>query len=128
MRRIASPSSLLHRLALALGLLATAAAPACYGPFAATRRIWHWNLHWENEWAREGLFLVTGVLTPVYALTMVGDVILFNSVWFWTGESWIDEPGGDHAMQAQALQDEPALDGLVIEVAAAPLVGWPAPR
>lgn len=110
-------SFLARRAALLLGLLALGATPACYGPFAATRRLWHWNQQWENDWAQEGLFLVTGVVTPVYALAAVGDVLLFNATWFWTGECWIDEPCGDHTMQARALPDAPALDGLAVEVA-----------
>ncbi len=101
-------SPLLRRAALALGLVAVAMTPGCYGPFAATRRVWHWNDHWENDWAQESLFLVTGVLTPVYAVAVVGDVLLFNSTWFWTGENWIDEPGGDHGLQASLPVDRGA--------------------
>lgn len=100
-----------------LGALALLPATGCYGPFAATARLWHWNRHFEDEWTREAVFLATGVLTPVYALTTFADALLFNTVWFWSGEGWIDEPGGGHHLQAKAsLPADPALDGLIVVV------------
>lgn len=108
-----------RRLALLLGLAAIGATPACYGPFAATRRVWHWNRQFEDEWTREAVFLATGVLTPVYVVCSLGDMLLFNSAWFWTGDGWIDEPGGDHHLQALELRlQDPALDGLSVGLVA----------
>lgn len=82
---------------LALAVVALLPASGCVGPWAATRRLWHWNSHWEEEWAREGLFLVT---FPLYVIYATGDFVLFNTVAFWDGDGWIDEPGGDRSFQA----------------------------
>jgi len=96
--------NLLSRLArlarparLALVLAAAPPLSGCVGPWAATRRLWHWNSHWEEEWGREGLFLVT---FPLYVVYATGDFLLFNTVAFWSGDGWIDAPGGDHSFQA----------------------------
>lgn len=87
-------------LLLLAGLLAALPLAGCYGPFPATRRVWHWTWGFENEWGREAVFLAGAVVTPVWLLATVGDAFLFNAVCFWSGESWIDEPGGDHHLQA----------------------------
>jgi hypothetical protein len=108
-------SSRLRRLLAGVGI-ASLLLPAagCMGPFAATRRLWHWNRHLEGEWAREAVFVGTGVLTPVYLGCAIGDALFFNTVRFWSGESLIDLPGGDHRLQAAApWESDPALDGLV---------------
>lgn len=74
---------------LLAGVLTTT---ACYGPFNLTQRYWHWNGHvTENKWANEGIFLLSCII-PVYAVTTFVDVIVLNSVEFWTGKNWVDAP------------------------------------
>jgi len=74
---------------LVAGLLTTT---ACFGPFNLTQRYWHWNGHvTENKWANEGIFLLS-VIIPVYEITALCDVIIFNSVEFWSGKNWVDAP------------------------------------
>jgi len=105
-----------------VGGLIAALLPAsgCYGPFAATRRLWHWNRQFDGEWTREAVFLGTGVLTPCYVVVALADALWFNPIWFWSGEGWIDVPGGDHHLQSRApWADDPALDGLIAESAVA---------
>ena len=79
---------------LVAGLLSTT---ACFGPFNLTQRYWHWNGHVTgNKWANEGIFLLS-VIIPVYEITALCDVIIFNSVEFWTGKNWVDAPSGSTA-------------------------------
>src|SRR5262245_40040530 len=77
---------------LLAGLLTTT---ACFGPFNLTQRYWHWNGHvTENKWANEGIFLLS-IIIPVYGVTAFVDMIVLNSVEFWTGKNWVDAPSGD---------------------------------
>lgn len=74
--------------ALAVGVLTT----SCYGPFNATRRLHAWNGDVSHEkWVQEGVFLLLNIV-PVYGLWMLGDVLIFNSIEFWTGDNPVDPP------------------------------------
>ena len=64
----------------------------CYGPFNLTRRLHNWNGQVGGRWSNEVVFLVMGILLPVYNLAMFGDAIIFNSIEFWTGDNPIDPP------------------------------------
>jgi len=52
-----------------------------------------------SKWANEVVFLAIGVLLPVYGLAGLADVLIFNSIEFWTGDNPIDPPS---ATMAQA--------------------------
>ena len=84
MRRLRSRSA-----ARAGGLLALLLCAGCLGPSNATGRLYQWNAGFENKWGREGLFLL---LLPVYSLTSFGDNLIFNSIYWWTGDNPIDPP------------------------------------
>lgn len=57
----------------------------CVGSNVATSKILQFNLEVvENKYARGG---VNVLLAPVYALTVAVDLLVFNSIEFWTGES-----------------------------------------
>jgi uncharacterized lipoprotein YehR (DUF1307 family) len=59
----------------------------CYGSFSAFNKLRAWNqTASDQKWVNEGIFLVLTII-PVYSLAMFGDVIIFNSVEFWTGEN-----------------------------------------
>jgi hypothetical protein len=81
---------------LCLGVLMS----GCFGPFNLTKRLYDWNGDFHGEWAQEGMFLVLAIL-PAYALCMLGDAIIFNSIEFWGGNNPIDPP-----MAMAAVGDE----------------------
>ena len=54
----------------------------CVGQFRLTNRVKEWNHSFQNQWAKEGVFLAC-VLLPVYGLSLLGDAIIFNSLEFW---------------------------------------------
>jgi len=57
----------------------------CVGSNIATSKVLQFNVEVvDNKYARGG---VNVLLTPVYALTMTVDLLFFNSVEFWMGES-----------------------------------------
>ena len=76
---------------LALAAFLFMAAPGCLGPQHATGHLGKWNNSFENDWAREGIFLVC---LPAYVFTYVGDVLIFNSIQWWSGTNPISRPGG----------------------------------
>jgi Domain of unknown function (DUF3332) len=71
-------------LAVLLALAIT--VQGCYGSFALTRRLWRWNGQF-NPGAKEAVFLVTGVILPVYSIAALVDAVVLNSIEFWTGKS-----------------------------------------
>ena len=75
-----------HRM-VAGTLAAAMLLSGCYGPFELTKKVWKWNGEVsDNKWVVEAVFLVAAVL-PVYYVAGAADVIIFNTVEFWTGEN-----------------------------------------
>ena len=73
--------------ALALGLLSS----SCLGPNNAQNSINNWSARaTEQDWLNEIIFLVT---SPVQALAWTGDVLIFNTVEYWSGDNWVSDPG-----------------------------------
>lgn len=64
---------------------------ACLGPNHATANLAKWNADFENKWAREGVFLLT---LPAYVIFSLGDNLIFNSIYWWTGDNPIGAPEG----------------------------------
>lgn len=60
----------------------------CIGSNAVTGYVVKFNLvAVDNRYARGGLYML---LTPVYGLTAMTDIIVFNSIEFWTGKNVIN--------------------------------------
>lgn len=63
----------------------TTTLSACVGSNAVTDKVMQFNLEVvDNRYARGGVNIL---LTPVYALTLAVDIVVFNSLEFWTGEN-----------------------------------------
>ena len=78
----------LVRVALLAASLLTA---GCYGSFALTQRMHHWNgTVTGNKWGNEVLFVLT---SPAYVITAVSDTFVLNTVEFWSGKNWVSLPG-----------------------------------
>ena len=61
-------------------------ASSCLGPNKTTVALWEWNNEVsENEWVNEAVFLGCNII-PVYPIAIFVDVIVFNSIEFWTNE------------------------------------------
>jgi hypothetical protein len=70
-------------LAITAGALVTTSA--CFGSFNLTRKLWGWNKGVSSEkFVRELVFLGLNIV-PVYSVAGFIDVIITNSVEFWTG-------------------------------------------
>ena len=98
-----SRPSRMSRIGQALCVLFLAAG--CLGPSPATAKLWAWNSELGGKWGQEGSFLL---LLPFYALFAAGDMVLFNSYYWWTGEHLVSPPPseGEHTFGVRAAVPE----------------------
>lgn len=82
----------MKKFASALGLAAALTATSCIGPNNAYNSVASWNSRLtDSKWVNELVWL-GGHIVPVYSFCMLGDLIVFNSVEFWTGKNLISKP------------------------------------
>jgi hypothetical protein len=67
------------------------AVSGCVGPFNLTRRLYRWNQQVGTTWEQEMMFVLLA-WTPVYAVSVLGDALVFNAMEFWTGDNPVDPP------------------------------------
>lgn len=58
----------------------------CYGSFNLTKKVYNWNGSMGDKWTKELVFLVLNVV-PVYGIAGFIDVVVLNSIEFWTGSN-----------------------------------------
>lgn len=58
----------------------------CYGSFSLTKKVYNWNGSLGNKWVVELVFLAMYVV-PVYGIAGFIDVVVLNSLEFWTGSN-----------------------------------------
>lgn len=58
----------------------------CYGSFSLTKKVYNWNGSLGNKWVTEVVFLACYVV-PVYSIAGFVDVVILNSLEFWTGSN-----------------------------------------
>jgi hypothetical protein len=76
--------------ALALSLCLTFLATGCIGQMGLSGKVRDFNLEvTEDRWGREILFVILMVI-PVYGFASIADIIVFNSIEFWTGKNPIN--------------------------------------
>lgn len=59
---------------------------SCIGSFALTNRVMSWNRNIGNKFVNELVFFAFWVL-PVYEVTALADVLVINSIEFWSGDN-----------------------------------------
>lgn len=80
--------------ALAAGILALGlGSSSCLGPDYAYGSIKNWNAGLsDQDWVNEVVFLGL-VIIPVYPIALLGDVVIFNTIGYWTGKNPISDSG-----------------------------------
>ena len=86
---------------MAMAALTVAAlSTGCIGKFRLTNNILAWNegMH-EEAWVQEVVFLGLHIV-PVYQISIFADIILFNSIEFWTDKpidflAGVDQQGNE---------------------------------
>lgn len=75
---------------LALGLMTTTSCLGHKQSNNAFNNLHAWNRSvTDNKWINELIYLGLNII-PVYGIFHLGDIIIFNSVEFWTGENPIE--------------------------------------
>lgn len=77
-----------YQIAVAVILLAgmSMTFSSCIGSFALTKSVLSWNKQVGNKFVNELVFFAFWVL-PVYEVTALADVIVLNSIEFWSGSN-----------------------------------------
>jgi len=98
---------LTRRAALASAL--TVAASGCFASFGATRALYHWNNSVsDSKWLKWLVFLVL-IILPVYGLFILADVLVLNTIEFFSGKNPIDgghaDLGSGHTLDSKRTDD-----------------------
>ncbi|MDE6231228.1 MAG: DUF3332 domain-containing protein [Muribaculaceae bacterium] len=59
---------------------------SCIGSFALSNRVLSWNKNIGSKFVNELVFIAFCIL-PVYEVTMLADVVVLNSIEFWSGRN-----------------------------------------
>lgn len=65
---------------------------SCIGSFNLTNRVKDWNEGIGSKFVNELVFIGLHII-PVYEITILADVLVLNSIEFWTGNSAVSKPG-----------------------------------
>lgn len=75
--------------ALTIGL----GSSSCLGPDNLYHSVKNWNAEVsEQDWLNEVVYLGFMII-PVYPICLMGDVLVFNTIDYWTGKDTIADPG-----------------------------------
>lgn len=73
-------------VAVALALAGSMLCTSCIGSFALTNKLLGWNRQIGNKFLNELVFFAFWII-PVYEVTALADVVVLNSVEFWSGSN-----------------------------------------
>ncbi|MCK9557827.1 MAG: DUF3332 domain-containing protein [Candidatus Cloacimonetes bacterium] len=69
-----------------VAIILTVGVAGCFGNFAATRKVYEFNETFGDKWVNTVMFWVLSIV-PVYSVASFADVVLFNTIEFWTGSN-----------------------------------------
>lgn len=67
-----------------IALASTMLFSSCIGPFNLSKKLLTWNQTIDSKFVNELVFII---LSPAYLVTFMADVLVLNSIEFWTGEN-----------------------------------------
>ncbi len=73
-------------VALVCALAAGLTLPSCIGSFSLTNKLLTWNRGISNKFVNELVFVCFWIL-PVYEVSGLADILVINSIEFWSGSS-----------------------------------------
>ena len=71
-------------VALVLTIAGSMLCTSCIGSFSLTNKLMAWNNQIGNKFVNELVFLAFWII-PVYEITALADVLVINSIEFWSG-------------------------------------------
>lgn len=76
-----------HAVVAGLTMTTLVTNTACFASFPLTRKLYNFNKSFSSDkWMQELFFLATGVILPVYGVAGLIDMVILNSMEFWTGK------------------------------------------
>ena len=83
----------MKKKALLPALLLLALASSCLGPDRLYGSVKNWNAGLsEKDWVNEVVFLGL-LIVPVYQIALLGDIVVFNTIDYWSGKPTLSDPG-----------------------------------
>ena len=76
----------MKKVFLSIALAATLFLSSCIGSFGLTKKCYDWNNSIGDKWVNELVFLALNII-PVYDICVFADVIVLNTIEFWTGSN-----------------------------------------
>ncbi len=73
-----------------MAVVAVSALASCYGSFPLARNLHKWNGSFGNKVGKEAVFFAF-VIIPVYQVAALADVLVLNSIEFWTDKTLMAE-------------------------------------
>ena len=73
-------------VATVVALSASMMLQSCIGSFALFNKVKAWNSQVDNKFVNEVIFVAMWIL-PVYELCFAADLLILNSIEFWSGEN-----------------------------------------
>jgi hypothetical protein len=73
-------------LAIAVTLAGSVMFTSCIGSFNLSRKVLGWNSNLGSKFVNELVFLLFWIV-PVYEITMFADIIVLNTIEFWSGNN-----------------------------------------
>lgn len=73
-------------LATACVLIASLSMSSCIGSFSLTNKLLAWNKQIDSKFVNELVFFVFWII-PVYEVSALADILVLNSIEFWSGTS-----------------------------------------
>lgn len=65
---------------------------SCIGSFALSNKLLDWNKTIGNKFVNELVFLAFSII-PVYGVSMLADILVINSIEFWSGSNPVADAG-----------------------------------
>ncbi len=85
-------------------LLVAVLLSGCTGSFRLTNKVYNFHRSMNDKWMDELAFVVMAYL-PVYAIAILGDAVIFNSIEFWTGNNPIQAKASDDSVKIARAGD-----------------------
>jgi len=102
----------MRKTIIAFGLAASVLCTSCLGSFSAFNNLKDWNTGLTSSKYLDNLIFWALNIVPVYGIFMLGDVIIFNVIEFWSGSNPIAMKDGE--IETQLIQK----DGVAYEMTA----------
>lgn len=73
----------------AIALAGTLLFSSCIGSFNLSKKVLAWNQTIDNKFVNEVVFVALWIV-PVYEVCMLADILVINSIEFWSGENPVE--------------------------------------